>query len=568
MQQNNILEPATSYDALYRSFQWRMPQRFNIANACCSVWAERDKARIALHHVHANGDVEERTFSQLNISSNKLANGFASLAVQSGDRVGVLLPQSPETLMSHLAIYKSGAIAVPLALLFGADALLYRMRDAGVSSIITNQQGFEKLQPLRAQLPDLKSIIVVDANHNGALPQHTHSFETLLQNGKEQFACVDTGPDDPALMIYTSGTTGPPKGALHGHRVLLGHLPGMQMSHDFLPQAGDRIWTPADWAWAGGLLNVLLPSLMLGVPVVSSSQQKFDPEWAYRLMQDQGIINAFIPPTALKMLRAVTNPTERFRLQLRNIASAGEALGADTYHWGRDTLGLTINDAYGQTECNLVLGSSAALGMNKAGAIGRAVPGHRVAIIDAEGAVLPPGVQGEIAVHAPDPVMMLGYWNKPDETAAKFVASQDDDGSKTSWFITGDQAMMDDEGFVSFVGRDDDIITSAGYRIGPTEVEDCLLSHSAVALAAVVGKPDALRTEIVKAYIVLAQGHSPSQELAAHIQAHVRKRLSGHAFPREIAFKTSLPLTTSGKIIRRELRDEAIREAACEAPAL
>lgn len=567
MQHNNILEPAKNYGALYRGFQWSIPQRFNIATACCSVWAERDKTRIALYHVHSEGTVENISFSQLNNESNKLANSFRSLEIHSNDRVGVLLPQSPETLISHLAIYKSGAIAVPMALLFGADALLYRMRDAGVSCIVTNQQGFEKLQQLRGELPDLKSVILVDA-HNVALPKHTYSFQTLLQKGKEQFTCADTGPNDPALMIYTSGTTGSPKGALHGHRVLLGHLPGMQMSHDFLPLAGDRIWTPADWAWAGGLLNVLLPSLMLGVPVVSSSQQKFDPEWAYSLMQDQGVVNAFIPPTALKMLRAVTNPSKRYRLQLRDIASAGEALGADTYHWGRDTLGLNINDAYGQTECNLVLGSSAALGMNKAGAIGRAVPGHKVAIIGSDGATMPPGVQGEIAVQAPDPVMMLGYWNKPEETAAKFIDAHDDEGLQTSWFTTGDQAIMDDEGFVSFVGRDDDIITSAGYRIGPTEVEDCLLSHPAVALAAVVGKPDALRTEIVKAYIVLTPGQSGSDKLAAHIQAYVRERLSGHAYPREIVFRTSLPLTTSGKIIRRELRDEATREAACEVPAL
>lgn len=560
MKQDNTLVPAASYGALYRGFRWSIPKRFNIAKACCSDWAEKDKTRVALHHVRSNGDVEDHKFSQLNINSNKLANCFTAMQIQQADRIGVLLPQSPETLVSHLAIYKSGAIAVPLALLFGRDALLYRMRDAGVSSVITNQQGFEKLQPLRAELPDLKSIILVDAIQGSALPEHTYSYETLLQQGSEQFLCVDTSPDDPALMIYTSGTTGPPKGALHGHRVLLGHLPGMQLSHDFLPQSGDRIWTPADWAWAGGLLNVLLPSLMLGVPVVSSDVQKFDPEWAFALMQDRQIANAFIPPTALKMLRAVPNPKQRYQLHLRDIASAGEALGADTYHWGRETLGLNINDAYGQTECNLVLGSSAALSMNKPGAIGRAVPGHQVAILGPAGNALPAGEQGEIAIHAPDPVMMLGYWQKPEETAAKFV------GPNKDWFTTGDQAVMDTDGFVTFVGRDDDIITSAGYRIGPTEVEDNLLSHPAVALAAVVGKPDPLRTEIVKAFVVLANGHEASEALASHIQTFVRERLSAHAFPREISFRQSLPLTTSGKIIRRELRDEAIREAASEAP--
>lgn len=561
MPQNNILKTAPSYDALYNAFRWDIPARFNIADACCSQWAKRDKTRVALHHVHANGDVEDFSFSQLHILSNKLANGFKHLGTQPTDRIGVLLPQSPETLISHLAIYKTGAIAVPLALLFGADALLYRLRDAGVSCIVTNQQGFEKLQPLRIELPDLKTVILVDEVPGIPLPAHTHSFGGILEQGKGQFTCADTGPDDPALMIYTSGTTGPPKGALHGHRVLLGHLPGMQMSHDFLPQPGDRIWTPADWAWAGGLLNVLLPSLMLGVPVVSSSQQKFDPEWAFTLMQDFNVVNAFIPPTALKMLRAVPNPAKQFKLQLRDIASAGEALGADTYHWGMETLGLRINDAYGQTECNLVLGSSAALGMNKAGAIGRAVPGHRVAILNQNGEILTSGMQGEIAIHAPDPVMMLGYWQKPEETDAKFI------GPQKEWFTTGDQAVMDENGFVSFIGRDDDLITSAGYRIGPTEVEDCLLSHPAISLAAVVGKPDELRTEVVKAYVVLAEGEQPSETLSANIQDYVRSRLSAHAYPREISFRAALPLTTSGKIIRRELRDEAIREAVCEGHA-
>lgn len=558
MQQDNTLQPAGSYDALYRSFKWNMPKRFNMAQACCSDWAKRDPSRIALHHIHADGRVEDFSFSRLNNDSNKLANSMVALGLLKSDRVGVLLPQGSQTLVSHLAIYKSGAIAVPLALLFGEDALLYRLQNASVGCLITNAQGFEKLQRLRDHLPDLKTIILVDAPETEILPDNTHSFNGLLQRGKEQFTCADTRPDDPALMIYTSGTTGAPKGALHGHRVLLGHLPGMQMSHDFLPQQGDRIWTPADWAWAGGLLNVLLPSLMLGVPVVSCSRQKFDPEWAFTLMQSLNVANAFIPPTALKMLRAISNPAEKFKLQLRNIASAGEALGADTYKWGQDALGLNINDAYGQTECNLVLGSSAALGMNRPGSIGRAVPGHNVAILGPDGDVVPHGTQGEIAIHAPDPVMMLGYWQMPEETAAKFT------GPDKNWFTTGDQAIMDENGFVSFIGRDDDIITSSGYRIGPTEVEDCLLSHPAVSLAAVVGKPDKLRTEIVKAYVVLTEGEQPNEDLYAHIQTYVRTRLSAHAYPREISIRTSLPLTTSGKIIRRALRDEAIREAACE----
>jgi len=350
------------------------------------------------------------------------------------------------------------------------------------------------------------------------------------------------------MMIYTSGTTGPPKGALHAHRVLLGHLPGVQLPHEFLPQPGDRLWTPADWAWAGGLLNVLLPGLALGVPVVAARFQKFDPEEALRLMADLEVRNAFIPPTALRMLRGVTNPRGRFDLSLRTIASGGESLGAETFAWGQEALGLSINEFYGQTEANLVLASCAAIGVAEAGSIGRAVPGHEVAVLREDGSEAEPGEPGGIAVRRPDPVMFLEYWNQPDATADKFV---------NDWMTTGDQGVMNERGFVQFVGRDDDIITSSGYRIGPGEIEDCLIRHPAVALAAAVGKPDALRTEIVKAFVVLQPGHEASDAMRASIQAHVRERLSPHEYPREVAFVDSLPLTTTGKVIRRLLRDEA-----------
>lgn len=551
-----MLKSATTYDALTRNFRWNIPHHFNIAQACCESWHQLDGNRIALTHVTASGSAQDWTYSQLSKDSSKLANYLVASGHIAQDRIAVLLPQGPETLIAHLATYKAGMIAVPLALLFGPDALAYRLADSGASCIVTNRQGNEKLTALKAQLPALRNIIVTDWPTGIPVPDGVTAYPDVLQKSSDVFQIRPTNPDDPALMIYTSGTTGPPKGALHGHRVLLGHLPGMQMSHNFLPQARDRIWTPADWAWAGGLLNVLLPALMLGVPVISSEPRKFDPEQAFYLMQTHHVVNAFIPPTALKMLRTVPDPATRFDISLRSLASAGEALGAATYHWSLEAFGIPANDAYGQTECNLVLGSCASLGMNRAGAIGRAVPGHNVAILGPDGIPLAADNQGEIAIEAPNPVMMLSYWNRPEETAAKFR------GPQNNWFATGDQAIMDDDGYVSFVGRDDDIITSAGFRIGPTEVEDCLLSHEAVSLAAVVGKPDALRTEIVKAYVVTAAGFAASPDLANEIQLYVRERLSAHAFPREIEFRTELPLTTSGKIIRRELRDAAIREAS------
>jgi acetyl-CoA synthetase len=320
------------------------------------------------------------------------------------------------------------------------------------------------------------------------------------------------------------------------------------MHHDLFPQPGDRIWTPADWAWAGGLLDVLLPSLHYGVPVVARRFEKFDPEEAFALMARTQVRNTFIPPTALRMLRAAPNPQGRYDIRLRSIGSGGETLGAETYEWGKSAFGLTINEFYGQTECNLVLSACNALGVSKAGAIGKPVPGHVVAVIDRAGNPLKAGQAGQIAVKRPDPVMFLQYWGNQQATRDKFIGD---------WMTTGDEGVMDEDGYVSFIGRDDDVITSAGFRIGPGEIEDCLIRHPAVALAAVVGKPDALRTEIVKAFIVLKQGQTASDALASAIQNFVKTRLSGHEYPREVVFIDDMPMTTTGKVIRRLLREKA-----------
>ena len=541
-----MLTPDTEYDRIYAGFRWNLPERYNIGVDVCDRWAEADPSRIALFDVSADGTVVPVDFRHLRALSNRFAHMLVRHGVQRGDRVAILLPQSVEVAAAHIGIYKMGGVALPLAVLFGADALAYRLQNAGASVLLTDAAGLSKIAPLRAQLPHLRLLISVDGPDGDALGRtEALGWTEALARESGDFTPVDTTPDDPALMIYTSGTTGQPKGALHGHRVLLGHLPGIQLPHEFMPQPGDLMWTPADWAWAGGLLNGLLPSLHFGVPVVARKFEKFDPDEAFRLMQDLAIRNIFVPPTALRMLRAVNNPRGRFDLSLRTIASAGEALGAETLHWGREELGLTINEAYGQTECNLVIASSASIGVVRPGFIGRPVPGHRVAVIRPDGSECAPGEDGQIAVMRPDPVMFLGYWNNDEGTRAKFIGD---------WMITGDQAVSDEDGYIRFVGRDDDVITSSGYRIGPTEIEDCLMKHEAVALSAVVGKPDPLRTEIVKAFLVLKPGYAASDDLAAEISAFVRTRLSAHEYPREIAFVDALPLTTTGKIIRRELR--------------
>jgi len=542
-----MLERRDDYAALRRDFRWNIPARYNIGTAVSDVWARHSPGRTALIAYRPEGAPDILTYGELAARSSVLAAALVRRGVRAGDRVALLLPQGFETAIAHLAIYKLGAIAVPLALLFGIEALEYRLHTAGVSAIITNGAGLAKVRRIAGRLPLLGLIVSIDGDDAEAV-----GFDRLLGEPVGDFAPVDSGPDDPALMIFTSGTTGPPKGALHGHRVLLGHLPGVIMHHEFMPQPGDILWTPADWAWAGGLLNALLPALALGVPVVCSRAEKFDPEAALLLMEKAGVRNAFIPPTALRMLRSVRDIRKHFALDLRTIGSAGESLGRETFEWGMSELGMAINEFYGQTECNIVLSSCAALGVSRAGAIGLPVPGHEVAVLDGDAWPVKPGETGQIAVRRPDPVMFLEYWGDPQATEKKFIGD---------WMMTGDQGTVDGDGYVTFFGRDDDVITSAGYRIGPAEIEDCLTGHPDVSLAAAVGKPDPLRTEIVKAYLVLRDGVTPSAELAAEISNFVRERLSAHEYPREVAFVDSMPLTTSGKVIRRIFRDRARAEA-------
>jgi acetyl-CoA synthetase len=456
--------------------------------------------------------------------------------------VALLLPQSPETVIGHFAVYKLGAIAVPLAALFGEDALAYRLAACGAKALITDAAGLAKVKAIRDRLPMLSTIVSTGGPGDGA-----EGWSEAMRGESASFAIAETGPDDAALMIFTSGTTGQPKGALHGHKVLAGHLPGFQFTYG-APRADDRMWTPSDWAWAGGLLNALLPSLFFGIPVVHGPFAPFDPDTAVRLIGEARVRIAFLPPTAIRMMRMAGDIPP---LGLRAIGSAGESLGRETYEWARQHLGVPVNEFYGQTECNYVIGSAAALRVTRAGATGKPIPGHRVAVLDETGKPAEPEVAGEIAIGAPDPSMFLGYWNDAAATAAKF---------RGGWLLTGDKAVVDADGYIHFVGRNDDIITSAGYRIGPSEVEDCLATHPAVALAVVVGKPDALRTEIVKAYVTLRPGFQPGDALAGDIQRYVRARLSAAEYPREVAFVDEIPLTTTGKVIRRLFRERAANE--------
>jgi acetyl-CoA synthetase len=537
------------YDELYRSWRWQVPARFNLARACCGRWAE-DRSRFALYWEDDSGAGAAYSFWDLQQQANRLSNALAALGVQRGDRVALVLPQRPETAIAYIAIFQMGAIALPLSHLFGPDALEYRMNHAEASVAIVEPATLPQLLAVRGRLAALRHVIGV----GGARESGVHSWETLLQKSSREFGCIDTAAEDPALIIYTSGTTGAPKGALHAHRVMIGHIPGFVYSHDFFPQPGDVFWSPADWAWAGGLFDALLPSWYFGIPVLGY-RGKFDAEKAYHLLDKYRIRNAFLFPTALKlMLKAVPEPKTRYALALRSVMSAGESVGVSVIDWAREQLGVTINEMFGQTEINYVVGNCQAAWPVKPGAIGRAYPGHRVAIVDGEGVEVPRGELGEIAVNrrcngADDPVFFLEYWKNPKATEEKFVGD---------WGCTGDQGRMDEDGTIWYQGRSDDVIKSAGYRIGPAEIENCLVRHPAVANAAVIGKADEARGQIVKAFVVLQPGEAPSQALIDDIQRHVRGRLAPYEYPREIEFIDALPMTTTGKVQRRELRQREV----------
>jgi len=535
-----MLTVADSYEEVYGGFRWRIPERYNIGVDICD---RQDPGAVALIYEGADGSVRKYTFGELRRLSNRLANALRAHGLGAGERMGILLSQSVETALCHIAAYKLGAVAIPLFTLFGTDALAYRLSDSGARAVVTDRDNLEKVLSIRGDLPELETILVV----GGGGGDGTEDFWAALDKGSEDFTPVDTRADDPALIIYTSGTTGPPKGALHAHRTLLGHLPGVEFPHNFFPQPGDLFWTPADWAWIGGLIDVLFPSWHHGVPVLAYRARKFDPEFAFDLMARHGVRNAFLPPTALKLMRQVRDAGRRFDLRLRSIGSGGETLGEELLEWGRRTLEVEINEFYGQTEVNLVVGNCARIMPIRPGSMGRAVPGHRVQIVDDEGHVLPAGETGNIAIEAPDPVMFIEYWNNPGATKRKFVGN---------WCLTGDMGRCDEDGYLWFVGREDDLITSAGYRMGPGEIEDCLLRHPAVALAAAVGKPDPVRTQIVKAFIVLKPGTRADDELKKEIQQFVRRRLAAHEYPREVEFVDALPMTATGKIIRKQLREK------------
>ncbi len=548
------------YDEIHAAFRWVVPADFNIAEACCARWARATPQRVAIRWEHEDGRTAVHTYADLQRDANRLARALVRVGVGRGDRVAIVMPQRFETAVAHIALYQLGAVAMPLSMLFGPDALEYRLNHGEARVAIVDETGIANVRAARALCPGLETLLAV----GGAEGQGDLDWSAALDAEAPTFEAVATTADDAAVLIYTSGTTGPPKGALIPHRALIGNLSGFVASQNwfgfdpFDAGAAARptvFWSPADWAWAGGLIDSLWPTLYFGHEIVAY-QGRFAPEKAFELLERYGVTHTFLFPTALKaMMKAVPQPRLRYRLQLAGIMSAGEAVGDAVFDYCRDRVGVTVNEMFGQTEINYVVGNCAPLWPARPGSMGRPYPGHRIAVIDDDGHECPRGTPGDVAVHRRDrhgdrdPIFFIGYWKNLPATEAKFTGNRDD-----SWCRTGDTAVMDADGYLWYQGRSDDVFKAAGYRIGPSEIENCLVKHPAVANAAVVPKPDAERGALVKAYVVLASGHEASAALREELQRHVRGKLAPYEYPKEIEFIDALPMTTTGKVQRRLLR--------------
>lgn len=549
------------YAPLHGHFRWKVPEQFNIAQACCARWARKSPDAVAIRWAHEDGRRRAYTYLELQQAANRLSNALRRLGVARGDRVAIVMPQRFETAVAHMAVYQMGAVAMPLSMLFGPEALEYRLQHSETQVVIVDESAIDNVLAARAQVPGVRTVLAVgQAEGRGDV-----DWTASLAAERASFTAIKTRADEAAVLVYTSGTTGPPKGSLTPHRALIGNLTGFVCSQNWFPQDDAVFWSPADWAWTGGLMDALLPTLYFGREIVAF-QGRFGPERAFDLLQRYRVTHSFLFPTALKaMMKAVPDPKSRYRLHLRAIMSAGEAVGDAVFAYGRDRLGVTINEMFGQTEINYIVGNCsrsldahgrAAPGwLAKPGSMGRPYPGHRVAVIDEQGRECPPGTPGDVAVHRrdihghPDPVFFLGYWRNDEATRAKYTGDP-----SNSWCRTGDTAVMDEDGYLWYQGRSDDMFKAAGYRIGPSEVENCLVKHPAVANAAVVPKPDAQRGALVKAYVVLSPGYTGDAALIESLQQHVRGKLAPYEYPKEIEFIEALPMTTTGKVQRRVLR--------------
>jgi acetyl-CoA synthetase len=510
-----------SYDEARARHRWEVPDRYNIAADVCD---RHPREKSAMIHEDYAGRIRHVSWGELQDDSNRFANALRAHGVQQGDRVAMLLPPTPETAAAFFGTWKVGAILLSMSVLYGDEGIRHRLTDSQAKVLVTNGANAD-----RVERSLVENVLVLD--------------EELLARGAKTFECVETAADDPAQLYYSSGTTGLAKGILHAHRYILAHEE-FTYCHDV--RDGELFHGMGEWAWAAGICPLIAPWRLGAVQAVYQREGGFDPDKQLDFLSRHSVSNVFGTPTAIRSMMSISDAGSRYPQKFRSVCSAGEPLNPEAIRWFREQYGVTVLDYYGLTESYPLCANYPFMEVRE-GSMGKPMPGWAVAILDEDERPVGPGERGEICLRArSNPHYPLGYWNRPPEDSEEVFGGE--------WFHTKDAAQTDEDGYFWYEGRADDVIISAGYRIGPFEVESACLEHPAVAEAAVVAAPDERRGNVVKAFVVLAAGHEPSDELASEIQAFVRDRHSAYAYPRRVEFVADLPKTLTGKIRRIELR--------------
>jgi acetyl-CoA synthetase len=514
-----MITAPTSYEQACAEHEWDVPERYNIAADACD---KHPADKLAMIHEDFRGDVREVRWGELQSASNRFARVLRDHGVEKGDRVAMLLPPTPETAAAFFGTFKCGAILLSMSVLYGDEGIRHRVSDSAAKVLVTNAGNAGRIDP--------------------ALVEHVLLIEDLPASGDDSFTPEDTLADDPAQLYYSSGTTGLAKGILHAHRYILGHEE-FSYCHDV--RDGELFHGMGEWAWAAGIAPLFGPWRLGAVQLVYQREGGFDPHKQLDVLSRHGATNVFTTPTAMRSMMAIGDAGSRYPQKFRVVCSAGEPLNPEAIRWFREQYGVTVLDYYGLTESYPLVANYPFLAVRE-GSMGKPMPGWDVRILDEDERPVPAGERGEICLRArSNPHYPLGYWNNEQ-------ASEETFGGE--WFHTKDAARADEDGYVWYEGRADDVIIAAGYRIGPFEVESACLEHPAVAEAAAVAAPDERRGNVVKAFIVVAEGVEASDEVADEIKTFVRTRLGAHAYPRRIEFIDALPKTLTGKIRRIELR--------------